>query len=102
MTRNQQRVNRVSIELNRVTPIDGDSQIACRDTRMSDAGELTLADIDSLPPTLSLIAAAKILGIGRTRAYILARDGVFPCPVLRFGHVYRVSTIQLLQLLGAR
>jgi len=44
--------------------------------------------------------AAKILGIGRTKAYELARRGEFPCLVIRVGDLYRVSTSDLLRLLG--
>ena len=44
--------------------------------------------------------AAKILGIGRTKAYELARRGEFPCLVIRVGDLYRVSTADLLRLLG--
>ena len=47
------------------------------------------------------MTAARILGIGRTKAYELARRGVFPCPVIRVGDLYRVSTPDLLRLLSA-
>lgn len=46
------------------------------------------------------MTAAKILGIGRTKAYGLARHGEFPCLVIRVGDLYRVSTSDLLRLLG--
>jgi hypothetical protein len=46
------------------------------------------------------MTAAKILGIGRTKAYELARQGDFPCLVIRVGDLYRVSTPDLLRLLG--
>jgi excisionase family DNA binding protein len=47
------------------------------------------------------MTAAKILGIGRTKAYELARHGKFPCLVIRVGDLYRVSSADLLRLLGA-
>ncbi|MGO8957774.1 MAG: helix-turn-helix domain-containing protein [Streptosporangiaceae bacterium] len=47
------------------------------------------------------MTAAKILGIGRTKAYELARHGQFPCLMIRVGDLYRVSTVDLLRLLGA-
>ena len=47
------------------------------------------------------MTAAKILGICRTKAYELARHGEFPCLVIRVGDLYRVSTADLLRLLGA-
>ena len=46
------------------------------------------------------MTAARILGIGRTKAYELARHGEFPCRVIRIGDLYRVSTADLLRLLG--
>ncbi len=46
------------------------------------------------------MTAAQILGIGRTKAYELARRGEFPCLVIRIGDRYRVSTADLLRLLG--
>jgi excisionase family DNA binding protein len=46
------------------------------------------------------MTAAKILGIGRTKAYELAGSGEFPCRVIRVGDLYRVSTEDLLRLLG--
>jgi hypothetical protein len=50
---------------------------------------------------MDLMTAAKILGIGRTKAYELARHEAFPCLVIRVGDLYRVSTADLLRLLGA-
>jgi excisionase family DNA binding protein len=47
------------------------------------------------------MTAARLLGIGRTKAYELARHGEFPCLVIRVGDLYRVSTADLLRLLGA-
>lgn len=46
------------------------------------------------------MTAARILGIGRTKAYELARRGEFPYLVIRVGDLYRVSTADLLRLLG--
>jgi Helix-turn-helix domain len=60
----------------------------------------TINQLASLPPTIDLMTAAKILGIGRTKAYELARHGEFPCLVIRVGDLYRVSTSGLLRLLG--
>lgn len=53
---------------------------------------LTVADLDNLPPAIDLATAARVLGIGRTTAYELARRGKFPCRVLRIGGLYRVAT----------
>ena len=50
--------------------------------------------------TVDLMTAAAALGMGRTKAYELARSGQFPCRVIRIGEVYRVPTAGLLELLG--
>jgi hypothetical protein len=46
------------------------------------------------------MTATRALGLGRTKAYDLARRQRFPCPVLRIGDIYRVPTAGLLELLG--
>jgi hypothetical protein len=51
--------------------------------------------------TVDLMTAAGALGLGRTRAYDLARHDAFPCRVIRIGETYRVPTPGLLELLGA-
>lgn len=61
---------------------------------------LTLAEIAELPAVTDLVTAGQALGIGRTRAYELARAGQFPCPVIRVGGTWRVPTAGLLALLG--
>lgn len=60
----------------------------------------TFAEIAALPVMVDLLTAGRMLGIGRTTAYKLARDGEFPCPVVRVGGVYKVPTVGLLRLLG--
>lgn len=60
---------------------------------------ITMADLATLPPTVDLMTAAQALGIGRTKAYDLARHDGFPCRVLRIGETYRVSTADLLRVL---
>ena len=60
----------------------------------------SLADLASLPPVLDIVAAGRLLGIGRTTAYQLARHGHFPVPVLHVGGGYKVPTAPLLALLG--
>ena len=57
-------------------------------------------DLGALPPALDIVTAGRLLGIGRTTAYQLARHNQFPVPVLRIGHGYRVPTAPLLALLG--
>ena len=62
--------------------------------------DITLRDLQDLPPTLDLMTAARILGIGRTKAYELAKKDNFPVRTIRIGDLYRVSTTDLLRLLG--
>jgi hypothetical protein len=50
--------------------------------------------------TVDLMTAAAALGMGRTKAYDLARSGQFPCLVIRIGDAYRIPTPGLLELLG--
>ncbi|GAA1836611.1 helix-turn-helix domain-containing protein [Actinomadura chokoriensis] len=61
---------------------------------------LTPAELRSLPVTIDLVTAARAFGIGRTKAYQLARTGTFPCRVLQVGRNYRVSTADLQTALG--
>ncbi len=60
----------------------------------------TLRDLRDLPLVLSLVHAGRLLGIGRTTAYALARRDAFPCPVLTFGNTYKVPTAGVLSILG--
>ena len=46
------------------------------------------------------MTAARALGLGRAKAYELARRQQFPCRVIRIGETYRVPTVGLLELLG--
>jgi hypothetical protein len=61
---------------------------------------LTLAEITGLPAVTDLVTAGRALGLGRTKAYELARAGQFPCPVIRAGKSWLVPTAGLLALLG--
>lgn len=54
----------------------------------------------ALPTTVSVETAARAIGLGRTRAYELARRGQFPCKVVRIGASYRAVTADLRRLLG--
>jgi predicted DNA-binding transcriptional regulator AlpA len=50
--------------------------------------------------TVNLMTAAAALGLGRTKAYELAKQDQFPCRVIRIGDTYRIPTAGLLELLG--
>jgi hypothetical protein len=56
--------------------------------------------VRSLGMTTDIETAGEILGIGRTKAYALAKAGLFPAKVIRVGRVYKVSVPALLGLLG--
>ena len=61
---------------------------------------MTHEELAALPTTTTIETAARALGLGRTRAYQLAREDRFPCKVTRIGASYRVVTVDLRRLLG--
>ncbi|GAB3645121.1 helix-turn-helix domain-containing protein [Glycomyces tarimensis] len=61
----------------------------------------TVERVKALGVMTNVETAAQVLGIGRTVAYRLAKEGRFPVEVLRIGHSYRVPVLRLLELLGA-
>ncbi|MER7859176.1 helix-turn-helix domain-containing protein [Amycolatopsis japonica] len=54
----------------------------------------------ALGVTTDLMTAAHMLGIGRTTAYKLARNGTLPVPTVRVGRNYRIAVAPLIELLG--
>jgi hypothetical protein len=60
---------------------------------------VTITDLRATT-TVDLMTAARALGLGRTKAYDLARHQQFPCRVIRIAHTYRIPTASLLELLG--
>jgi hypothetical protein len=60
---------------------------------------VTIAQLRAMP-TVDLMTAAAALGLGRTKAYDLARRDQFPCRCIRIGETYRIPTPGLLELLG--
>ena len=69
------------------------------------AGETTTVwtseAIRQLGMTTDIATAGAILGIGRSKAYELAKNGEFPVAILRIGRRYLVPTSAILALLGA-
>jgi hypothetical protein len=61
---------------------------------------LSIAEVGELPAVVDLVTAGQALGLGRTKAYQLARTGQFPCPVIRAGKTYLVPVAGLLVVLG--
>jgi hypothetical protein len=57
--------------------------------------------IRQLGMTTDVGTAGAILGIGRSKAYELAKSGEFPVAILRIGRRYLVPTSAILALLGS-
>ena len=56
---------------------------------------------DEMPKrTCGVEEAGRVLGIGRSLSYELAKAGRFPVRVLRLGRLYRVPVAELNRLLG--
>ena len=68
------------------------------DNPVSD-GTWTERRIRALGAVTDLPTAALICGLGRALAYNLARNGTFPVPVIRAGHLYRVPVAPILATL---
>jgi hypothetical protein len=60
---------------------------------------MTTEELLSLPVTVDLPTAGRAFGMGRTKAYELARAEKFPCPVLPMGHRFKVTKAALLKAL---
>ena len=60
----------------------------------------TETEIRELGVRTDLETAGSILGMGRTKAYDLARNGEFPSPLLRVRGRYVVLVAPLLEVLG--
>jgi hypothetical protein len=56
--------------------------------------------VRALGMTTDIATAGEVLGIGRTKAYEMARADEFPVPLPRAGRRYLVSVPALLKLLG--
>jgi hypothetical protein len=68
---------------------------------MANNDRWTVDAVRALGTTTSIEIAGAILGIGRTKAYELARTGDFPVALIRAGRRYVVPVPALLALLGA-
>lgn len=61
---------------------------------------LTPEQILALPAAVDIPKAGECFGIGRSKAYELARAGKFPVPVLPLGDMFRVTRSSILAYLG--
>ncbi|GAB3435446.1 helix-turn-helix domain-containing protein [Flindersiella endophytica] len=57
-------------------------------------------EIRRLPPALTVEQAARLLLIGRSKAYQAVKTGEWPTRVLRVGRCIRIPTAEVLRLLG--
>lgn len=60
---------------------------------------LTTEEILALPPAVPLVLAGRAFGMGRTKAYELAKAGEFPCKVLPLGPKFVVPKAAILAAL---
>ncbi len=58
-------------------------------------------ELMELPPVVDVPTAGQILGVGRSCAYELVRNGQWPTPVLHLGRLIRIPTGPLIELVGA-
>jgi predicted DNA-binding transcriptional regulator AlpA len=61
---------------------------------------VTMAELLAMPVVVDITTASRVLGLGRSTGYELARRGEFPCRVLHVSSSYRVPTAELLRILG--
>lgn len=59
-----------------------------------------LDELLALPVAIDLDTSNRVLNIGRTKGFLLAKRGQYPCRVMRIGNTYRVSRADLLRLLN--
>jgi len=61
---------------------------------------MTPAELLALPVSVDLVTAGRAFGLGRTKAFELARQDKFPCRVLKVGQKYRVPRSAIFEALG--
>jgi hypothetical protein len=67
---------------------------------MNERTQMSQAELLALPSVVDLTTAGRAFGIGRTKAFELARTGEFPVKVLIVGRKFRVSKAVILEALG--
>lgn len=68
---------------------------------MTSSAAWSVEEVRALGTTTDIVTAGAVLGIGRSTAYQLARDGRFPVPVTRVGRRFVVGVPHLLRVIGA-
>lgn len=69
---------------------------------MNERTQMSQAELLALPPAVDVTTAGRAFGIGRTKAFELARAGEFPVKVLRVGRKFRVPKAAILEALGVK
>lgn len=71
-----------------------------RQVRGARSAPMTMTELLTLPPAVSVSTAARALGIGKDKAYELIKAGCFPARVIPLGATCRVATASLWEALG--
>lgn len=61
---------------------------------------MTKDELLALPVTVNLVTAGRAFGLGRTKAFELAKRDEFPCRLIRVGVKYRAPRSAILEALG--
>ena len=61
---------------------------------------MTNDELHALPVSVDLVTAARAFGLGRTKAFELAKQDRFPCRIIRVGEKYRVPRSAIFEALG--
>jgi hypothetical protein len=61
---------------------------------------MTTDELLALPASVDVVTAGRAFGMGHATARELARNGEFPCRVMRVGNRWRVPRNELLRALG--
>jgi hypothetical protein len=61
---------------------------------------MSVDELRALPVSVDLVTAGRAFGLGRTKAFELAKLEQFPCRVLWVGNRYRVPRSAIFEALG--
>lgn len=61
---------------------------------------MSVDELLALPVSVDLLTAGRAFGLGRTKAFDLAKRGEFPCRVIKVGPKYRVPRSGILEALN--
>lgn len=67
---------------------------------MTSLPPMTRDELLALPATVDLTTGNRAFAIGRNTGYTLAKQGEYPCKLIRVGSTYRVITADLHRALG--